>query len=331
MSTTRDIPLISVIIPTYNRAKLLERSIGSVLKQTFHDFELIIVDDASTDETEAVVSKYMQEDSRIKYLKQQINAGGSIARNAGIEMAKGQYIAFQDSDDEWLPNKLQLQIEAFNMNPQADIVYTGIYFCEEGSSRHILGKRISEVSGNNILPKLLQKEVIPATPAIMVKKSCLNKVGGFSDAPANQDYLLYLKLAYRGYYFQPVPEPLVYVFEQEGGITTNFDKKIKGRLKVIKYIHKLMLERSLKRQSLASQFFRLGTYYLLNDNYHKAKRAFIKSMLNKFTIKSLIFMVGTYFLGNSFRILYIESRRLFSEPINYSVNQFSSKKDRSIL
>jgi glycosyltransferase involved in cell wall biosynthesis len=100
---------VSVVIPTYNRASLLGRAIKSVLEQTYQDFEIIVVDDASTDNTEEVVRNLR--DRRIRYLRHEKNRGGSAARNTGIRAAWGQYIAFQDSDDEWLPEKLKKQME----------------------------------------------------------------------------------------------------------------------------------------------------------------------------------------------------------------------------
>lgn len=99
------IPTVSVVIPTYNRAHLVGRAIQSVLNQTYQDFEIIVVDDGSTDNTEEVVKSF--NDPRIRYIRHDQNRGGSAARNTGIKMARGEYIAFQDSDDEWLPEKLE--------------------------------------------------------------------------------------------------------------------------------------------------------------------------------------------------------------------------------
>ncbi|PJM76389.1 glycosyltransferase family 2 protein [Bifidobacterium felsineum] len=100
-------PKVSIIIPTYNRESTLKRSINSILNQTYKSFELIIVDDGSTDKTKEVVNSF--NDGRIIYLYQQ-NKGACAARNYGISIARGKYIAFQDSDDEWLPNKLEMQL-----------------------------------------------------------------------------------------------------------------------------------------------------------------------------------------------------------------------------
>ena len=93
-------PTVSVIIPTYNRAYLIDRSIQSVLNQTYQDFELIVVDDGSTDNTEDIIRQFQEKDKRIKYIKYDKNKGGSAARNTGIKNSVRKYIAFQDSDDE---------------------------------------------------------------------------------------------------------------------------------------------------------------------------------------------------------------------------------------
>lgn len=106
--------MISVIIPSYNRAKTIEGSAKSVLNQTHKDIELIIVDDCSSDNTEEVVAELSKQDSRVRYIRHENNLGACAARNTGIDAAKGEYIAFQDSDDAWKPEKLERQIEVLN-------------------------------------------------------------------------------------------------------------------------------------------------------------------------------------------------------------------------
>lgn len=107
-------PLISVVIPTYNRADLIKRAISSVLEQSYRNLEIIVVDDNSQDNTESVVQGI--DDDRIHYYRQTTNQGGSVARNEGIRKSQGKYIAFLDSDDLWLPSKLESQLQAINAN-----------------------------------------------------------------------------------------------------------------------------------------------------------------------------------------------------------------------
>jgi glycosyltransferase involved in cell wall biosynthesis len=121
---TNSNPVVSVIIPTYNRAKVIGRSIISVLAQTYRDFELIIVDDGSTDNTEEVVKSF--NDPRIYYIQKEQNRGVSVARNIGIKAARGDYIAFNDSDDEWLPTKLEKQMALFKRDEKGDL---GLVLC----------------------------------------------------------------------------------------------------------------------------------------------------------------------------------------------------------
>lgn len=118
-------PFVSVVLPTYNRASLLGRAIQSVLSQTYKDLELIIVDDGSSDETDEVVRAFA--DSRIRYLKHPKNRGVSAARNTGMMAALGEFIAFQDSDDEWLPDKLEKQLGLFEQDKVGDL---GLVLCE---------------------------------------------------------------------------------------------------------------------------------------------------------------------------------------------------------
>jgi len=105
-ANNKKIPRISVIIPSYNRANTIGRAIQSALSQSYQDFEIIVIDDGSTDHTEEVIRSF--QDSRIRYIRHNRNRGGSAARNTGIHAARGEYIAFLDSDDEWLPQKLEL-------------------------------------------------------------------------------------------------------------------------------------------------------------------------------------------------------------------------------
>lgn len=123
-------PLVSIVIPTYNRAKLIRRALASILEQTLQDFEIIIVDDASQDDTESVVKSLT--DSRIKYLQHQTNLNGSAARNTGIKAARGEYLALLDSDDEWLPNHLATKI-AYLQNNLCQGVFGSyyIYYSED--------------------------------------------------------------------------------------------------------------------------------------------------------------------------------------------------------
>ena len=116
-------PNVSVILPAFNRVSLLGRAIDSILSQTYSDFELIVVDDCSTDNTEQFVAELASKDGRIRYIKHSENSGVATARNTGIDLSAGRYIAFQDDDDEWLPDKLERHVAILDSLPN-DVVMT---------------------------------------------------------------------------------------------------------------------------------------------------------------------------------------------------------------
>jgi len=184
-------PFVSVIIPTYNRAWVLKEAIDSVLAQDFKDFELIVVDDGSTDSTPQILDAYHQDLMVIR----QPNLGVSAARNRGIAAAGGELIAFLDSDDLWLPRKLSSQVNFFNSNPEAVINQTEEIWIRNGvrvnpKTRH------HKPSGMIFEQSLALCLVSPS--AVMMKRSLLDAVGLFDeDLPACEDYDLWLRISWR--------------------------------------------------------------------------------------------------------------------------------------
>lgn len=182
-------PVVSVVIPTYNRANTILRSIQSVLRQTYQDFELIIVDDASTDNTEEMVKSI--NDSRIKYIKHQKNRGGSAARNTGINEAIGNYIAFLDSDDEWLPEKLEKQIKVLNnLSSEWGGVYCGAIIIKNN------GVKIKKADKQgDLYDEFLNYNVhIFGGSTLTARKSALDRVGLFDETfSRHQDFEFLLR------------------------------------------------------------------------------------------------------------------------------------------
>lgn len=134
-----DIPLISIITPIYNSEKFLEAAITSVQHQTYSNWELILVDDASTDGSENIAREFYLEDSRIIYEKLSVNCGPAVSRNRAIELAKGEYIAFLDSDDFWAPDKLEIQLD-FMQRKDCDVSFSSYLLVDEGGNS--LGRRV---------------------------------------------------------------------------------------------------------------------------------------------------------------------------------------------
>jgi glycosyltransferase involved in cell wall biosynthesis len=126
-------PLISVVIPTYNRSKVIGRCIENILCQDYENFEIIVVDDGSSDQTQEVVGKYLD---KITYLRQE-NSGAGAARNAGAMVANGEWIAYQDSDDVWMPDKLSRQVEAISAYPDADVISSNLLIYREHLKKEV--------------------------------------------------------------------------------------------------------------------------------------------------------------------------------------------------
>jgi glycosyltransferase involved in cell wall biosynthesis len=194
-------PLISVIIPTYNRAAVLPRAIDSVLAQRGADFELIIVDDGSTEKQEGggrraegdKPSSILHPPSSIRFFRSEKNYGPSSARNLGIQRAKGEWIAFLDSDDEWKPGKLKTQLEFFRENPEYLICQTEEIWIRNGKRVNPMKKH--KKFGGFIFEKCLPLCVVSPS-AVMMHRKLFDEVGLFDESlPACEDYDLWLRIA----------------------------------------------------------------------------------------------------------------------------------------
>lgn len=199
---TAIVPLVTVIIPTRNRVRLLGRAIESVLSQTFHDYELIVVDDGSTDSTRELLDAFH---GRLLPLYQ-VHRGVSAARNLGIANSRGDLLAFLDSDDEWLPEKLSRQVALFDRRNASYICHTNEIWLRDG--KEVPQKKIHEKQGGRFFERALERCLISPSSAI-VTRGLIDKVGWFDeDLPAAEDYDLWLRItAFHAVTF--VPEPLV--------------------------------------------------------------------------------------------------------------------------
>lgn len=172
--TSSSLPFVSVIIPAYNRAKTIRRCLDTVLAQTTRPHEIIVVDDHSTDETAKIVGEY--KNSGVRCLILERHSGAQAARNEGIRKAMGDWIAFQDSDDEWLPDKLEKQVKALaehSFDPWL-VVHTNM-FCSNSTERRRFSIELPVVEGNNVYPLLLTKPG-PMFQGMLVSRLALDKV-----------------------------------------------------------------------------------------------------------------------------------------------------------
>jgi glycosyltransferase involved in cell wall biosynthesis len=202
MKSTHSTPLVSIIIPTYNRAWSIQRAIDSVLRQDYTHFELIVVDDGSTDDTPGILSSY---GDALKIFAQK-NSGVSAARNRGILNATGSLIAFLDSDDYWLPKKLSAQVDFFVSHPDALICQTEETWIKNGRQVNP-GKRHKKPSGKMFSESLHLCLISPS--AVMVRRELLDDVGVFDETlPACEDYDLWLRVTCR-YAVPLIDSPLI--------------------------------------------------------------------------------------------------------------------------
>jgi glycosyltransferase involved in cell wall biosynthesis len=179
---------VSVIIHTYNNEKFIAETVESVLNQTYKDYEIIVVDDGSVDGTRDALLPYMQE---IRYHYKE-NGGIASAKNAGISLSQAEFIAFLDHDDLWVPDKLKLQMESFNENPQVGLVYAKYTSFRDG--KELRTKPEKGYSGW-IFKELLAKSFVQ-TSTVVVKRECLNAVGPYDESfSLGDEYDMFLRIA----------------------------------------------------------------------------------------------------------------------------------------
>ena len=195
--------LVSVIIPTFNRAAMVVEALDSVLNQSYQSLEVIVVDDGSTDDTSARLADY---EGRIQVVRQSSNSGVSAARNCGIQQSRGDYVALLDSDDLWKPEKIQRQMDFFLKHSQAMICQTEEIWIRRG--KRVNPRQKHRKYSGYIFPHCLPLCIVSPS-AVMIKRELLSQVGLFDEQlPACEDYDLWLRIAMRHSIFL-LEEPLI--------------------------------------------------------------------------------------------------------------------------
>lgn len=276
--------MISVIIPTFNREKTIKRAIDSVLSQTYSDIECIVVDDCSSDRTEEIVKSI--KDKRLKYFKLEKNSGACYARNFGISKSSGEFIAFQDSDDEWLEDKLEKQINNLR-SIDADMIFgrLNLYDCNNNFIKKV--PRINRKSGFIRYSDLLEKSII-STQTLLVKREILEDITFDVNMPRFQDWDLTLRIAkkYKIYYYNV---DCVNLYQQTSSISSNSNKGILA-LELIFEKHK---DAFLKhKKAYASYYISMGECKLKNGE--KFLSYFIKSLKLNFSFINIFKMIKIY-------------------------------------
>lgn len=299
--------LISIIIPTHNSAKVVGRAIQSVLKQTYKEFEVIIIDEASNedvDDIENIINSF--QDARLRLFKYRQNTGLPSARNKGIRLSKGTFIAFLDSDDEWHAEKLARQLQLFQESPSTGLVYCGIEFIRE---EHTLGVR-NPVHRGNILKHILCENVVGNATTIMVRRECFDHLGLFDERLTGfgEDWDFFIRLA-KVYTVDFNEEPLArYHFHDAHktfGIMYDPLKGMDDRSYILKK-HKDAFDRYPKAYSWVIR--RMGVQYLLAGQTNIGRKYFLKA----FKLAPLAIPNGIALLLSLF------GARLFSSAYHFS-------------
>jgi len=285
-------PTVSIVIPTYNRAKLISRALKSIIDQTFVNWEAIVVDSYSTDSTDEILKNF--KDPRIKYVKIQ-NHDGIIAksRNLGIKMAKGEWIAFLDSDDWWTNDKLKVCLN--NIDDKVDFIYHELEIVDSKSKflkkKNLSGRELKKPILNNLLEGVIKDGNAIGQSSVVVRKKLLVKIGGISEDKnliASEDFHTWLRIAKITDNFKFLKKRLGF-YLVHGASVQNRDLSIPHKQAVVDFMNlfnshqKLNLEVKLNYMS--------ANYNISIKNYTKAKKKFlfvIKSGSFNYKIRSII-------------------------------------------
>lgn len=257
--------LVSVIIPSYNSGEYLNEAIESVVNQTYRNLEIIVVNDGSSDDTEEIAKEWQRKDKRIRYLKHSRNKGLSTARNTGIKNSKGEYIAFLDADDIWLPQKLSLQIKKVQ-GPGADLVFSNWYIWEPERNTKIIAFQVDPTQDKKSLLHSLVKRNFGSPSTVFLRKSSLEKVGLFDESlNSSEDYDLWLRFCLKDMKIDFIKEPLIYYRRHSKQMTESTYIMRTSRLRVFQKIIRKNPLFLFKYPILAKKIFLLQGYKFIQD------------------------------------------------------------------
>lgn len=254
------VPSVSVILPTYNRGYCLHRSIDSVLHQTFSDFELIIIDDGSTDDTRQIIESY--DDSRIVHVHNDENLGQTKRLNEGLALARADLVAFQDSDDEWLPAKLEKQVTVMRSQPaKVGMVYTDKWRFEPDKEKFHWKSPSNMPEDGIVFDKALDEQVYNIGPqSVLIRRECFGKVGLFDERLTNfNDWDMFVRIS-KHYLLYHIKEPLVNYFVSADALTGLGEAKGIEAIEIL--FDKFLPDLRRNPMVLAKRAYWLGSYHM---------------------------------------------------------------------
>lgn len=318
-------PIISVIIPAYNAEKTILETIYSVQKQTFSDFELIIINDGSTDNTLEILNTI--QDSRIKIFSYE-NGGLSVARNRGISRATGEFIAFLDADDLWTSDKLELQLASLQKHPEAGVAYSWTHFMDEqGESFHADEPLFFE---GNVYPQLLVHNFLASGSNPLITKQAIESVGEFNPSVSGAaDWDYWLRLAAR-WPFVVVPKPQIFYRQSSSSMSSKVEFMEGCQIQVIEqaFLSAPMELQALKKHSLAYIYqYSVQLYLTRIPSMERAKQAAQKLIQAIWLYPKILFDKKTQKLAFKLLLMYLLSPKF----ANYILQKFSKTRAKRIL
>ena len=271
-------PAVSIVVPTFNHAQFLHQALASVIAQTFQNWEAIIVNNFSTDDTINIVESFGEK--RFRLINFHNNGVIAASRNEGIRLSNGSVIAFLDSDDLWYPNKLEHCMPAFDAH--ADVVCHGEYWVSDGMQQRQI---LYGPQKNAQYSKLLYRGNCVSTSATLVRKDLLIEVGGFSvdlEYITAEDYDLWLKLAHRKSSFTFISEVLGEFRQHQLGASSSVERHLRSELAVITSHHKTnrtSIGNAIRfRRRSAKVFYSAGRTHMRGTNSHQAIRFLLRAI-----------------------------------------------------
>lgn len=307
----KELPLVSVIIPSYNRAKFIVNSIQSVLNQTYTNFELIVVDDCSTDNSIQLIKKI--NNPKINLIIQEENKGACVARNTGIKYAKGKYIAFLDSDDQWYPNKLEKQVNIIEKsNPNIGFVDCG-FIRYSDIEKKVVSINIPNKRGELFHDALRYCVISAAGSCALIKKDVFKKSGLWDPnfkAIQIQDMFIRITKYFQG---ENVPEILARINQHGTQIGFNVNRTIQGYSRLLKkYYNKYYINYPFLMIDILFNLGRLKTIIAKTKEEQLIAKQYLIHLLrfNFFNIQAYFYLIGTLIPVKYFQFLFRWAHKL---------------------
>lgn len=304
-------PLVSVVIPAYNAAPFVGEAIESVLRQSYRQYEIVVVDDGSIDTTAAIVAAY----PGVRLLRQP-QRGAGAARNAGIRATQGELVAFLDADDWWTPDKLERQVALLASRPEVGMVVTEHVNVFDAGHSPVTDKQAA-FAGDAVRGIFLHSFI--GTPTVMVRREVLETVGLFDESlPCAEDENLWLRIALR-YPIALLPLPLAYVRIRAASLSRDIEalgKAVHRHLDLLPARYPEVAQRlgDLIETRRAALFFSTGLHALARDDFTAARQAFADSLRLRPQLRTAAYWLSCLFPRRAFRAIRLV-RRMVSQAL----------------